>query len=306
MVEEYIEAGEYSEALNLLQDIDDERTRYLRLVCLFGLKELKRAKEEGKVAKAIAGDTYYDVVSIYLSVLKELEEYEEAIDIVVEELSMPYIPYQYEALFNAAYDELLLAKQEANALIETKTTIFKEEEIERVLTNFTNEDLLYMAIDQMQSMNIRALLYCIRPFLLNPDAPSLAKSLIIEILIDQQVDEELEIWKHDQRYEINPSYLSRTDESEAYSEIGDQLMNHLESDNPSLLLVCLEFLNYFMYDQFPRFIDEEEFALIAAAIHYYLATLQYIELDLEELSYSYGVESQEILDKIQILKQITV
>lgn len=306
MVEEYIEAGEYSEALNLLQDIDDERTRYLRLVCLFGLKELKRAKEEGKVAKAIAGDTYYDVVSIYLSVLKELEEYEEAIDIVVEELSMPYIPYQYEVLFNAAYDELLLAKQEANALIETKTTIFKEEEIERVLTNFTNEDLLYMAIDQMQSMNIRALLYCIRPFLLSPDAPSLAKSLIIEILIDQQVDEELEIWKHDQRYEINPSYLSRTDESEAYSEIGDQLMNHLESDNPSLLLVCLEFLNYFMYDQFPRFIDEEEFALIAAAIHYYLATLQYIELDLEELSYSYGVESQEILDKIQILKQITI
>lgn len=306
MVEEYIEAGEYSEALNLLQDIDDERTRYLRLVCLFGLKELQRAKEEGKVAKAIAGDTYYDVVSIYLSVLKELEEYEEAIDIVVEELSMPYIPYQYESLFNAAYDELLLAKQEANALIETKTTIFKEEEIERVLTNFTNEDLLYMAIDQMQSMNIRALLYCIRPFLLSSDAPSLAKSLIIEILIDQQVDEELEIWKHDQRYEINPSYLSRTDESEAYSEIGDQLINHLESDNPSLLLVCLEFLNYFMYDQFPRFIDEEEFALIAAAIHYYLATLQYIELDLEELSYSYGVESQEILDKIQILKQITV
>lgn len=306
MVEEYIEAGEYSEALNLLQDIDDERTRYLRLVCLFGLKELQRAKEEGKVAKAIAGDTYYDVVSIYLSVLKELEEYEEAIDIVVEELSMPYIPYQYESLFNAAYDELLLAKQEANALIETKTTIFKEEEIERVLTNFTNEDLLYMAIDQMQSMNIRALLYCIRPFLLNPDAPSLAKSLIIEILIDQQVDEELEIWKHDQRYEINPSYLSRTDESEAYSEIGDQLMNHLESDNPSLLLVCLEFLNYFMYDQFPRFNDEEEFAVIAAAIHYYLATLQYIELDLEELSYSYGVESQEILDKIQILKQITI
>lgn len=306
MVEEYIEAGEYSEALNLLQDIDDERTRYLRLVCLFGLKELQRAKEEGKVAKAIAGDTYYDVVSIYLSVLKELEEYEEAIDIVVEELSMPYIPYQYESLFNAAYDELLLAKQEANALIETKTTIFKEEEIERVLTNFTNEDLLYMAIDQMQSMNIRALLYCIRPFLLNPDAPSLAKSLIIEILIDQQVDEELEIWKHDQRYEINPSYLSRTDESEAYSEIGDQLMNHLESDNPSLLLVCLQFLNYFMYDQFPRFIDEEEFAVIAAAIHYYLATLQYIELDLEELSYSYGVESQEILDKIQILKQITI
>ncbi len=306
MVEEYIEAGEYSGALSLLNDISDERTRYLRLVCLFGLQEYARAKEEGAVAKALAEDTYYDVVSIYLSILKELEEYEEAINIVVEELSMPYIPYQYESLFNTAYDELLLAKQEANALLETKTTVFKEEEIERVLTNFTNEDLLYMAIDQMQSMNIRSLLYCIRPFLLNPNSPSLAKSLIIDILIDQEVDEELELNKHEYVYDINPSYLTKVDESEAYSEIGEHLIRHLESENPSLLMVCLEFLNYFMYDQFPRYIDEEEFAIIAAAIHYYLATLQYIETDIEDLAYDYGVQSQDILEKIEILKQITI
>ena len=32
--------------------------------------------------------------------LKELGEYEEAIEIIIEELSMPYIPYQYENFFN--------------------------------------------------------------------------------------------------------------------------------------------------------------------------------------------------------------
>lgn len=65
-------------------------------------------------AKALAEETYYDVVAIYVSILKDLEEFEEAINIIVEELSMPYIPYQYETVYNAAYDELLLAKQEAS------------------------------------------------------------------------------------------------------------------------------------------------------------------------------------------------
>lgn len=306
MVEEYIEAGQYQDALRLLNDVQDERTRYLRLVCLYGLGDLYLAKREGKIAKESATETYYDVVSIYLSILKDLEEFEEAIDIVIEELSMPYIPYQYESLFNTAYDELLLAKQEANVLKDIKSEVFNEEEIERVLTDFRNEDLLYMAIDQMQSMNIRALLHVVRMFLRNDTAPSLAKSLLVDILIDQQVDEEIEIIKDGQFYEVNPYYLSKIDDSEAYVEIGDALVDHLESENPSLLLVCLEFLNYFMYDYFPREIYEEEFRVIAAAIHYYLATLQYIETDLEDLAYAYGADSDEILEKVQILKKISL
>ena len=306
MVEEYIEAGQYQDALRLLNDVQDERTRYLRLVCLYGLGDLYQAKREGKIAKESATETYYDVVSIYLSILKDLEEFEEAIDIVIEELSMPYIPYQYESLFNTAYDELLLAKQEANVLKAIKSEVFNEEEIERVLTDFRNEDLLYMAIDQMQSMNIRALLHVVRMFLRNDTAPSLAKSLLVDILIDQQVDEEIEIIKDGQFYEVNPYYLSKIDDSEAYVEIGDALVDHLESENPSLLLVCLEFLNYFMYDYFPREIYEEEFRVIAAAIHYYLATLQYIETDLEDLAYAYGADSDEILEKVQILKKISL
>ena len=114
MIEDLIETGQYKEALKYLNDLDDEKVRYQRLVCLYALKEFQQARKEGVKAKALAGETYYDVVAIYVSILKELEEYEDAINIIVEELSMPYIPYQYETTFNAAYDDLLLAKQEAS------------------------------------------------------------------------------------------------------------------------------------------------------------------------------------------------
>ena len=94
MIEEYIANSQFQDALDLLTDLDDETVRYQRLVCLYGLGQYQQAKNEGMLAKIKASNTYYDVVSIYLATLKELEEFEEAIDIVVEELSMPYLPYK--------------------------------------------------------------------------------------------------------------------------------------------------------------------------------------------------------------------
>lgn len=71
MIEELIENGEYLQALKHLHDMNDETTRYLRLVCLIGLGEYEKARVEGIHAKSLAKETYYDVVSMYIMALKE-------------------------------------------------------------------------------------------------------------------------------------------------------------------------------------------------------------------------------------------
>ena len=71
MIEEYIANSQFQDALELLTDLDDEMVRYQRLVCLYGLGEYQAARSEGVLAKAKAGNTYYDVISIYVSVLKD-------------------------------------------------------------------------------------------------------------------------------------------------------------------------------------------------------------------------------------------
>ena len=68
-IEDLNETGQYKEALQYLNDMDNEQVRYQRLVCLYGLKELQQAKREGMKAKVLAGETYYDVVAIYVSIL---------------------------------------------------------------------------------------------------------------------------------------------------------------------------------------------------------------------------------------------
>lgn len=304
MIDELMAQGQFALALKELQDLSDEQVRLKRLICLNALGEYDKAKLEGKAAKAVAKETYYDVVAQYVMSLKETEDFEEAINILIEELSMPYIPYEYESTFNAAYDEILLAKQEAHYTGEKKQ-ILSSEEIEVILSkDDVNDDLLYMALDQLQQLNVRILLPCIRSYLENPKKPPFAKTLIMETLIEQQVDEELEVSKFNDYYTFNPAYSALVLEQMCYNGIGKQLVRVLEDDNPSLLNQCLDYLEYYLYVIYPRDIYEDEYALLAATLHYYVATLQNIEVDEMDLEIAYNVSIEEVNRQILALKEI--
>jgi len=252
----------------------------------------------------LAGETYYDVVAIYVSILKELEEYEDAINIIVEELSMPYIPYQYETTFNAAYDELLLAKQEAS-YDGTMQKVFNEEDIENILLrDDANEELLYMAIEQLESMNVRRLLPAIRSFIKNNEKPDFAKSLLIELMIDQEIDEEMVVVKKEIAYNINPVYEPMVLNQEAGQVILQLLSDVIENDNPSLFLMCEQFLNFYLYSIYPKYIDDNEYRIIAGAIHYHLATLQYIDIEIEDIELNYNVEAKDVYDVLKTIQII--
>ncbi|MCI9049542.1 MAG: hypothetical protein HFF36_09495 [Coprobacillus sp.] len=305
MVEELIQEGEYQQALSMLNDMNDENTRYLRLVCWVGLGEYQHAKQEGLYAKANAKETYYDVVSMYVTTLKELGDYDEAIDILIEELSMPYIPYQYEMLFNTAYDQVLLEKQEAHWEVESKNQIFSIEEIEQILKNKEcNDDLLYMALDQLQQLNIRLIIPTIRDYLSHPKRHYFAKSLLMEIMIEQQVDEYFEVEKFGKVYDFNPSYMPLVLQQDQYNGIIKYLENGLEDENPTLFQQCVEYLEYYLYSVYPQEIYEDEYHIMAATIHYYVATLQSISIDFEDLEIIYYCDKSEIEENILALKQI--
>lgn len=294
MIEELINQGHFKDALELLDDREDENVRYWRLICLYGLGEYEQGLEEAKAAKMLAKDTYYDVLCYYISFLKETEAYEEAINVLVEELSMPYIPYQYESKLNEVYDELLLLKREAYAVYEGKKKIFSDDELNLYLEKGMSEDLAMMAIEQLAGQNIRRYMGSIRIFLKDKTRSSFEKSLLLEILKDQEVDEELEIRKHDHTIEVNPIYLENVVESTAYESIGGHLERVIEAENPSLFAMCLEFLEFYLYDWYPMLEIIEDYEATAAAIHYYIATLSALDEDEEELCYRYGTDLEAV------------
>lgn len=261
--------------------------------------------QEGAVAKMQANNTYYEVTALYLNALKELEEYEQAINILIEELSMPYIPQQYENLFNAVYDEIILMKQEKNYQLENKSTIMSAQEIGRLLDrDKVNDDLIYMALDQLQQLNIRMIMPEVARFLKNPHKSSFAKTLIMEILIDQQVDEEFTVVKGDETYYFNGSYSPLVLERECYTLIGKSLSRVLEDDNPTLLSQCLDYLEYYLYTIYPKDIMPEDCDLVAATLHYYVATLQNMPVDPSDIEIDYNCDLSDVEKEILALKQL--
>lgn len=304
MIEELMREGQYRAALEKLNDLNDEQTRYLRLVCLNAMGEYRQSMMEGANAKAIAKDTYYDVLVAYLEALKECEEYEKAIDILVEELGMPYIPYEYESLFNEVYDQILLEKQEMNAQFD-RHQIFSVEELEKLLDrNDVNDDLLYMALDQLTQLNVRMLSPVLHRYLADESKPAFAKTLIMETLIQQQIDDEFEVHKNGHIYDFNPAISALVLERECYQGIGKHLIRVLEDDNPSLMNQCLDYLEYFLYATYPQEIYEDEYALYAAGIHYYVATMQNIEVSEEDLEVDYNVNMEMLAEVLLALKTI--
>lgn len=299
MIEELLAQGQYQEALEYLDDQQDEQVRYYRLICLYGLGEFKQGLEEAKVAKMLAKDTYYDVLCYYISFLKENEMYQEAVDTLVEELSMPYIPYQYESKLNEAYDEILLLKSEANALYEGRKRIFSNEEIELYFQNGFNEETNLMLLEQLAGQNIRRYLGNARPFLKDPQRSSFEKTVFLEILKDQEVDEELVVCKHQHTAEINPIYLEHVLESDAYEQIGGLLERVIEQDNPSLFSMCLDYLEYYLCDWYPMLEVIEDYETTAAAIHYYIGSLMDLEDELDEICYLYGADNEAILELVE-------
>lgn len=303
MVEEYIELGKFSEALALLEDQTDEKSKYNTLVCLFGLKDFMGAKAIVQKIKEGAKETYYDVCAMQIAILTELQEYDEAIEILVEELSMPYIPNNYEMMFNHAYDEVLLAKQENRDF--SKSKVFTNEDLENVLMRSdVHIDLVYMAIEQLQETNIRMFLPMVRSFL-QSDQPDLAKSLLVEILIEQGVDDDLIIIKNNIEYPLNPSLETNILLQDIAVYLEENLYFKVENDNPSLSELCREFATYYLYTIYPKYVDESEFPIIAASIYYHLATLQYIDVELEDLANEYFIEVDDILEMMKKLEQIT-
>lgn len=306
MIEELLAEGRYQEALESLEDREDEQVRYYRLICLYGLGLYKQGLDEAKAAKMMATETYYDVLSYYVSFLKENELFDEAIDTLVEELSMPYIPYQYESKLNEVYDELLLLKREAYAVYEDQIRLLSNDELELYLTKGASEEVAVMALQQLATQNIRRFMPSVREFLKNDDRSSIEKSMLLEILKEQEVDDEIEIRKHQHTIEVNPIYLETIGDSYACDYITGLFQRHIEQDNPSLYELCIEFLVYYLYDWYPMLEMIEDYDTCACAIHYYVALLSSLDVDMEDLIYEYGADFDEFDNIVKNLSNLAI
>jgi tetratricopeptide (TPR) repeat protein len=218
------------------------------------LEHLENIKEEGI--------NYYEYVSLKATVLKDLGRYDEAIDLVAEELKMPYIPVEYDEGFNELYSEIVMLKKES---LGQSTTGLSKEELEEVLTNSDNFDLIMQALLQLKDYNIRSIADTLKNYLRDETKDSMIKTLMLELLNDQDYNEEVLVVKNNNTYTVNPVNLETVIESKALAHVSKMIENNLDKD-PSKKEIGFQLLDYYLYDVYPELPREEEFIDLGCAI----------------------------------------
>ena len=213
----------------------------------------------------------------YKECIEEIEnmintgDYESASIKVKEELSMPYIPKDFE--------EKLLVYEKQLLMFEAQKKL-SDDEIDTYLEMDESHQLF--AVKALRESNMRQY-----PDLIQKGFDH-AKSIfvtisLIEACIDQQLNEEFHIVKDGMDITFIPAACVNPSDSEGVETSIEFMHSWLENENPSLLNLCIQCLYKEAYLHLPFEIDEDESEACAYEIVMYVSSMMGCENEMKKL-----------------------
>lgn len=217
--------------------------------------------------------SYYDTILKRVESEMEKGDFAEAMKLLEEELSMPYIPKEDEERIITKYN---LCRSELRA--QEKPRRSAVEDIGDLLRGSIDEQ--FQAVEQLRKSNIRNYADEVREAL-HAVRSDWVKAFLIEALIEQSVSEEFTVEREGLEYRFVPCALTLPSQSDGVHQAVKQLREWFEHEDPSFLALCVETLMQEAYLRLPEDIDESESLMLAAAVaeHVFLAAQREDDLD---------------------------
>lgn len=207
-------------------------------------------------------DTYYKEFLNEIEQLIEKKDMQKAYTMLHEELSMPYIPKDYEEqmviYYNQCRSELTLQQGQRN---------HQEEDIEKLLQGSMVEQ--FAAVDILKKLNIRNYIQVIEDYFMKTPHP-FVRSLLIEALMEQNITDEITLLDEGMEITFVPCYVEQPMECDGATTAIQYLKDWFENENPTFLMMCIESLVKELYLRLPFNVEEDEGELIALAIVKYV------------------------------------
>ena len=295
MIENLIKEGKYEEALSLLKDKNDEKSIYSRATCLYYLERYDELISFCDLYLENAGSHYYDLLLIEVDCLTKLNNIDKALDLLKEELRMPWIPMEYEDKIQSSYDALLKVKNlkevnesPLNRLSDDDLYALLDKKSEYLLDKEVNKDfdinLSVECLNVMSKRNIRNFINNIQLFLENQNKVNDLKVILIELLKDQHVDHMFKYVNGRGVYFINPINSPDLFKNADLDAIINIVLDTFNLKDMSLLEYIKRLLVAYLVMVYPEPILKDEHRYIAGALYAVAHKDNNIELDLNEIS----------------------
>lgn len=239
---------------------------------------------------------FYDIMIIYLNSLINIGEKEKALKLVKEELSMPYIPMNFEDKFLEIYKEVAYIEKEG------KEFNLSREKIEEILKLEEDKNLIILAIVDLCKLNIRDFFDCISTFF-KRNVKNVFKVMLVDAMRGQGVNSEFILVNKGKEYKVIPSLCENVLESKDYIYIRKIVEDRIGNKEINICSNVLENLMLYLSDIYPNNVDEEEYETIACALQYYVSKMYDDSLDIEYFSSMYKVNGDKCASYLEDLER---
>ena len=233
--------------------------------------------------KNVISKKYHPLNLKYIEAMYNQGNINGAIDLLQEELDMPYIPMEYEDAYKDLY--MLCFNTLKSKNFERIASFTDEEIISEVFEKESNLSLVILSY--LEDKNIRKFLPVIREYLKNENKVNYIKVFLFDVLKKQEVNEDLEVRSKSGVRVINPCNHHYFDEqivlNEMFARLNDCIKDVVIIDIIKELSIGL-CINLFPYE-----FKLEDIESIIGACHYTASAMIGHNLSLDELKSMYNV-----------------
>lgn len=294
----------FSEAKNLNED--KAEIHLGMAICFMELGELVEAKNICK--KMLLEDIghYFTVLQIYLTILIQLREYHEVQSTIEAVLEENHLPAESAEHF---YKLLEFSRK----MTQNDVDIFEDEGVEDQQTLYiedmlenTTKQLAY--IQSLKDRNVMKHFSSLKILLENPKSHPMVKSMILHLMIENEIEKEVTVYKFGESITVIPAKLEDISDLPFTKKVLSKLDDILGNENPTLYEAVKELWIRHLYVLYPLLPQPTDANLWAAALHIVGYEMHGITIDQNEVQEMYNQSFptlQEACKKIYQIEEIS-
>lgn len=251
---------------------------------------LQEAKQTCKEMLKNGIGEYFQVIELYLMILVQLHEHGEIITTIEALLDEKEIPVEKIAYFSKllVFSKRML-KDRSN---EAENISINEAHTLHLLEG--DEKKLILTIAELANKNVRPHVEEIKQYLSKEEGHPFIKTMLLNILKDQEFEKEISVEKFGVVSEVTPTTLPHFFENEQKMEIEAQLSDRLESKDPILFQQIQSLLERHLFLIYPFPLQPNQPTLWASAYH--LVGLEFMggEPSVQQMASLYKVNMSDL------------
>ena len=189
-------------------------------------------------------NNHYEMCLTKLDELLQKGQKAQALALVQEELSMPYVPQDFLDKFEKIRDQIVVDQRPHSQYFEDAHEIG--------VALHGNGALKEKALMSLQRMNLRFEMELLSEVFEDIRIEDWIKKQCLLMLMQQEINTQVRVCFSNNTELIDTASLVNPIGSEAYMACRHVLIEKFESDNPSYMFLCLEMLDMNAMDSFPN------------------------------------------------------